>query len=245
MKITFGWIISYLVGVPLVLFSLLLLVLSWWALVPLVCGLLILPFVRRQLAARFDVEFSRGAAAGLGTVGVVAVLVVMVIVAAGAIGGGGSGTPGEDVTNVTVTAADETVADPDKSMAIVWNARAQSAVNPDPDSFTKYSADEGQKFLVVRMQVENTGDEPVEPSPRAFKLDVDGVHYDRQALFGSGHTLGGATVTPGATHEGWIVFAIPEDATEGELVVDQEAYHREDVSVAFEHDPDMAINMSD
>lgn len=243
MEITLGSIVSYVVGVPLVLLSILLTIQTPLGLVPLLAGLLIIPVVRRQIAERAGVEFSRGAAAGIGTVGVIAGVVVLVLV--GLSGGGDGGTPSADVSDVSVTAEDASPQDATTFVQVEWNSRAQSAVDPDPDDMSIYNANEGQKFVVVRMRITNTGDEAIELRPQLFRLSSDGVEYEYQALFGSGNSLSGVTVNPDGTHSAWTAFSVPEDLTEARLIVNQEAYFQQNVSVSFINDPDMPINMSD
>lgn len=241
MKITFGSIVSYLVGVPLAILGVLLTVQSPLGLVPFLAGVVIIPVVRRQIAKRAGVELSRGAAAGIGTVGVIAGVVVLVLVALS----GGGAAPGADVSNVTVSAGDTSPQDPSTSLQVEWNSRAQSAVDPDPDDVSIYNPNDGEKFVVVRMRVTNTGDESLELTPRLFRLASGGVEYEYQALFGSGNSLSGVTVNPGGSHSAWTAFSVPEEMTEAQLIVNQEAYFQQNVSVSFNHNQGMPINMSD
>jgi len=145
---------------------------------------------------------------------------------------------------VSVSAQNAEPSDPTASLDVTWNARAQSAVDPDPSDMEIYNANDGQKFVVVRASITNTGDTDLELRARFLKFESNGVEHDRQALFGSGYTLGGVTLKPDATHSGWTVFSVPEDTTEGQLVVDQEVYYDDRVAVSFTHDQSMAINMS-
>jgi len=241
MEITLGSIVSYVVGIPLVLLSLLLTFQTPLGLIPLLAGLLIIPVVRRQIAERAGIEFSRGAAAGIGTVGVIVGVVVLILVG---LSGGGS-APGADVSNVTVTTEDASPQDASTSLQVEWNSRAQSAVDPNPDDISTYNSNEGQKFVVVRVKITNTGEEAIELTPRLFRLTSGGVEYEYQALFGSGNSLSSVTVNPDATHSAWAAFSVPEDQTEARLIVNQDAYVQKNVSVSFAHNPDMPINMSD
>lgn len=241
MNITLGSIVSYVVGVPLTLFGVILTTQTPLGLVPLLAGILIIPVIRRQLAGRAGVEFSRGAAAGIGTFGVIAFFVVVVIVGLS----GGGAAPGADVSNVSVTAEDTNPPDSITTISVEWNSRAQSAVNPNPGSFSTYSSNEGQKFVVIRVKVANEGDESIELNPRMFRLQSSGVEYEHQALFGSGNSLSGVTVNPDGTHSAWTAFSVPEDMTEGELVVHQDAFYRQNVSVSLTHNEQMPIEMSD
>jgi|GEM_PF-3428104 len=244
MKISLGLIVSYVVGIPLVLLSLLLTIQTPLGLIPLLAGLLIIPVIRRQIAKRAGVEFSRGAAAGIGTIGVIAGIVVLVLVGLSGGGAGGS-VPGADVSNVTMTAEDESPQDASTSLQVEWNSRAQSAVDPDPDDISIYNPNEGQKFVVVRLRITNTGDEPLDLTPRLFRLASSGVEYSYQGLVGSGNSLSGVTLNPDGTHSAWIAFSVPEDLTEARLIVNQEVYFQKNISVSFTHNTDMPINMSD
>lgn len=243
MNITLGSIVSYVVGVPLTLLGLLLTIQSPLGLVPLVTGVLIIPVVRRQLAERAGVEFSRGAAAGIGGFGVVAGVVIFVMVALS--GAGGGSAPGADVSDVSVTAVDASPADASRALSVEWNARAQSSVDPDPDDMSVYNANEGQKFVVIRMRITNEGSNSIELTPRLFRLRSAGVEYEYQALFGSGNSLSGVTLNPGGSYSAWTAFSVPEDLTDTELIVHQDALFGENVSVTFTHNRDMPIGMSD
>jgi len=187
-----------------------------------------------------------------------AVILVLVVVVIGIVVVGGIGLlalagsadsgptgPGSDVSNVSMVAADASPPDATHSLDVVWNARAQSEVDPDPSDFSAYNANEGEKFLVVRMEITNSGDTDVELTQRLFKAEADGVRYDTQSLFGSGNSISDVTLSPGATYSGWVAFSIPSGTTDAELTVSQEAYYRENVTVAFDRNPEMPINMSD
>lgn len=242
MKITLGLIVSYLVGIPLVLLSLLLTIQTPIGLIPLITGLLILPPIRRQLAKRTGVEFSRGASGGIGTIGVISCLVILVLVA---FSGSGGGVPGADVSNMSVMAQDASPVNPSTSLEVVWNARAQSAVDPDPNDMSIYNSNEGEKYLVVRMEVTNSGDEPIELDPRLFELESEGVVYEYQSLFGSGNSFSGVSLNPGGSYSAWTAFSVPENTANGQIVINQEAYFQKNISVSFSHNESMSINMSD
>jgi hypothetical protein len=246
MKITLGSIASYVVGAFLVIVSVPLTIQSPVGLLTLLAGLLVLPFVRRFLESRFDIELSRGVTAATGSLGVVIAIVAVVLIAISA--GGGSventNTPGSDVSDVSVT-AENSISNTPSHLDIEWNSRAQSAVDPDPDDISIYNSNEGQKFVVVRMKIQNTGSEPVELTPQAFILRSDGVEYSYQGLFGSGNSLSDVTLNSGGEYSGWVVFSVPEDMTDAELITDQDAYFQQTVSTNFNRNSGMAINMSD
>jgi hypothetical protein len=167
--------------------------------------------------------------------------ILLVVLIAGCSGGA---SPGSKVPDVSMSATD---ANPDQStihLDVTWNARAQRAVDPNPDDISKFPANDGQKFLVVRMRIRNTGSSDVELDPRLFRLQSNGVKYDYQGLFGSGNGLVGVTLTPDAEYTAWTSFTIPNESTSATLIVDQEAYFQKNASVEFTHDPQLPINMS-
>jgi len=242
MEITLGKIASYLVGIPVVVMSVLAVVQTPLALVPLAGGLLILPPVRRQLDARVGLSFSRGAAAGIGTVSVI-VLTVAIVIAASTAAGGGSG-PGADVSNVTVSAQDTSPSDAAVGLEATWNARAQSAVDPDPNDLSVYSSNDSEKYIVIRIALTHTDGGDIDLTPRLFHIAVDGVIYDPQTLFGAGNSISDVTLTSESTYSAWLAYSVPEDTSEAELRVNQGAYFDRNVSVDFDYDATMAINMS-
>jgi hypothetical protein len=244
MEITLGSIVSYVVGIPLALLGLLLTIQSPFGLIPLLAGLLIIPVIHRQLAKRVGIEFSRGATTGIGGFGVVAGVVILVVVALSG-SGGAPAPPGADVSNVTITAEDASPPEADTSLQVVWSGRAQSAVDPDPNDISVYNSNEGEKFLVVRMEITNAGNEQLELSPRLFRVEAEGVEYEYQSLFGSGNSFSGITLNPDSSYAAWTAFSIPEETEEARLIVNQDTYFQKNVSISFSQDSEMAINMSD
>lgn len=243
MKITLRSIAAYLLGIPIALFGVPAMLASIPAgLMLLVGGLLALPVTRRQLHDRTGVEFSGGAAAGIFLVCAVAGTATL-IMSAGGSSSGPSG-PGADVANVSVTAESATPADPSHQLSVEWTSRAQSAVDPNPNDMSLYNTEDGEKYLVVRMHITNTGSQEIELTPRFFQFQSEGVIYDYQALFGNGQGLSGVTLTPGADYTGWLVFAVPSETSTGTIVVNQGAYYDATVEAQFEHDSEMAVNMS-
>jgi len=83
MEITLGKIVSYLVGIPVVLLCLLLTIQTPLGLIPLVLSLLVLPPIRRQLDSRANLQFSRGATVGIGFIAIVGFLAVAVMAVPG------------------------------------------------------------------------------------------------------------------------------------------------------------------
>lgn len=243
MKITFRGIAAYVLGIPVALLGVLALFTNLMAGGLLFAGgILLLPIVRRKLFENAGIELSGGAAAAIFLVCAVAGVGTLALSAGDS--STAAGGAGSDVSNVSVTAEPVSPVDADRELAVAWNSRAQSAVDPDPNDMSIYRSNDGQKYFVVRMEITNTGEGDIELTPRLFKFETDGVIYDYQALFGSGQSFSSVTLTPGSSYSGWTVFPIPSDATDGMIVVDQDAYYNTNVSVSFEHNSKMPINMS-
>jgi hypothetical protein len=242
MDITFGAVVAYPFGVLAVLAGLGLLAVSPIAGVALLlAGLLALPVVRRVLKSRLGLGFSRGATVGL----VLLLSIVAAIAVVGAALSGGGAAPGSGVPNVSMEAASASPPNPMTTLDVRWNARAQAAADPSTGDIGTYRAEDGQKFLVTRMQITNNGDSDIDLTPQLFRVASEGAEYEYQNLFGS--SAGGlsqVSLRPGGSSDGWVVFSIPNETTEGELVVNQDAYFDDNISVAFEHDPSMPINVS-
>lgn len=257
MDITLGKILSYLVGLSLIGLSLILLLLTQVALIPLVLGIFVLPVVRRRMEMDVGVEVSSGAAAAFAVIGCVALVGALyaAVPADAGTGGASSGSPaasatptstgpGAGVSDVAVTTADAAPNESKTALNVTWNARAQPAVDPDPGDMSTYNANDGEKYLVVRMAIENTGDSELDLRQSLFRFANDGVIYDHQALFGAGNSLSDVTLAPDGSYSGWVAFSIPADTTSGELQVDQDAVYPGSVAVTFEKDSSMPINMS-
>jgi hypothetical protein len=152
--------------------------------------------------------------------------------------------PGSDVSDVRVSAEGTDPGATPYALDVTWNTRAQSSVQPDPSSFSSYNANDGEKLLVVRMEITNTGAEALELTRATFKVRVGGVGYDSTRLAGSGNSFTGTRLQPDATYRTWLVYSIPEGATDAQLVATQDGYYQNGIVVEFEHDSAMPINMS-
>lgn len=258
-EITFTKVLGYLFGIPATVMGLLLIfmgalinttfLIAGFALA--LAGLLSLPIVRSVVKQRTDVSFSTGAVVGI-TLLLVTFSMGGVVVGLLTYGGDSSGEdgytgPGADVSNVSIQAEDTNPNEPAHSLEVTWNARAQSAVDPDPDDMSIYNAEDGQKFLAVRMQLTNTDSESIDLSPYFFRAVVEGVEYQPQSLLGSSQGgLSQVTLRSGASYDGWVVFSVPEDATAAEITVVQDSYYFDGpASVKFNHDESMAIEVAD
>lgn len=260
MDITGGTIAGYAYGIPALLVGLasaafgvlFLLAGTGGAVATLLFGIVLLigavvsmPVSRRTVHDKVGISFSRGAVVGV--CGVVSVLatVLFVVGVIGLLGSGASAVPGADVSNISVSANDVNSGS-GSALSITWNSRAQSAVDPDSGDMSTYRAEDGQKFVVIRMQITNTGTEDIDLSPRFFKLQSSSVVYDYQGLFGSSSGgLSGVTLQPDGDYSGWIAFSVPSDTQSASLITDQSVYYDRNISVSFEHDSSMSINVSD
>jgi hypothetical protein len=252
MEITLGKIVSYLSGLSLIGLGLVFLLLSMWAVIPLLAGILILPPVRRLLDTRADITFSRGATVGIGSLGAIALVGVVLLVA---FGGGGSvadapatpaddgseatAAPGDLVSQVDITARNESTS-PTKSLGIRWNSRAQRSVDADPDDAIEGDERTGYKYLVVRAEVTNTGNESIELTPQMFALTADNVTYESGNYFGPNYSFSDIELQPGGSRTGWVAFEIPVGVSDGALTVD---HYSGNVSTSFTHDESFPINM--
>jgi hypothetical protein len=244
MKITLRSVTAYGFGIPVAVLGVLALFTSALAGgLLLVAGVLALPVVRRRLRDSVGLELSGGATA--------AFFLVLAVAGAGTLvlsvsdgSDEGSAAPGSSVSDVSVTAESVSPSDARTALSVTWNSRAQTAVDPDTSDMSIYRSNDGEKYLVVRMKITNTGSSEIELTPSLFEFQTNGVRYEYQALFGSGQGLSGATLTPGASYSGWTVFSVPSKATKGSVLVNQEAYYNGNVSVEFSRDQSMPINIS-
>lgn len=237
MEIRLRSILGYLFGIPILLIGLIGLATSIVAgIALLLAGAIATPFTRRLFQRKTGITFSTGAAGGIP-----AILVLIGVVAL-AMAGAGVTAPGDDVSNVSVDHQNLEADNPDNDVHVTYNTRAQTSVNPDQDSMTHYSSNDGEKYLVARMQIENQGDSTVDLLSRWFRVETDGVIHDPQLLFGSGNDLN-VELQPGASHSGWVVFPLSEDTTDATLQVTNESVYNKVTAVEFEHDPSMDINM--
>jgi len=245
MDITLRKIVAYLFGVGAILTGLLLALASAASGILLIlAGALSLPAVRRSLDARLGLSFSTAAVVGIVIILGLASTGALVFAALDGSDSGPTG-PGSDVSNVSMAAEDTVSASATQRLDVAWNARAQSAVDPDAGGITTYSAEDGEKYIVVRMQLTNTGSTSIEMTPSLFRVLANGVEYEYQALFGSSQGgLSGVTLREDATYDGWVAFSVPESTTEAELIVNQDAYYQTNTAVEFEQDSSMPVNVT-
>lgn len=239
MKLTLSSVLSYITGVLLIVAGAIGTLVSPLGLISVLTGFLTVPAMRRKITARTGVELSRGL-----TVAVAIVGAIVVIAAFASAGGGETSGPGSQVSNVSASAVDADPSDPTQSLQVRYNTRAQRAVDPNQDDMTNYQSESGQKYLVVRMEIRNTGDENIDLTPRLFRFQNDGVEYEYQGLFGASQGgLQQVSLQPDATYSGWVVFSIPEETRQGEVIVYQDAYIQSQTAVSFERDSSLPIDL--
>lgn len=243
MKLTLRSMLGYLAGIPILLFGLLILYTTILGGVAIVIGgLVAIPKTRRLFQDQTGIELSTGAAGGIPAI---MLMIGMVLLAMSSAGVTGSGVPGDDVSNVSVSHEDLEREAPDHELHVTYNTRAQDSVNPDPDDGSHYSSGSGQKYLVIRMELENRGSSDVELSQDLFRFETGGVVHDYQSLLGSGNSLQGTTLEPGSTYNSWVVFSIADDVEEGTLRATDEPLYDETATITFEKDSSMAIEMAE
>jgi len=133
------------------------------------------------------------------------------------LGGGGpvaGGDAGPDVAAVSTAGGANATAE------VRWNARATDSITVNG---TTYDAPDGQTFLLVRMNVTNGGEEPMQFEQSALAADVAGTRYGHQPLDGVTGFPSAGLFAPGDSRDVWTVFAVPAEAESVTIVLDGEA----------------------
>jgi len=128
---------------------------------------------------------------------------------------------------VSLDAEDHSDPTPDVSLEVVYNAGVTSELPTDPPTI----ADDGWKWLLVRMDVTNLGDTPRELSEYQYRVTTDDGEFGH-VVTKTQWTLAGKRAAPSETASGWVVFHIPESASAATLSV------RENTRLAY----DVAFN---
>lgn|GEM_PF-1125812 len=162
--------------------------------------------------------------------------------AGGAAGGalaGAMGSLGLDAagTGEVAVSALSTAQPADAGMTVRWNARTATSVVANGSNF---EAPNQTRFLVVQYAVTNTGDQQIPVRPSDFLVNANGTRYTHQPLDGA-RTFELAAVAPGNQTTGWVVYAIPQDATDAVLVPDPDAAGG---PITYRYDATMPINGS-
>lgn len=89
-----------------------------------------------------------------------------------------------------------------------------------------YKPAEGKKFVVVKMQIKNTGDETESVSSYSFKLeDNQGVVSTPSFVQSSGKALGTNSLAAGGNTEGEVVYEVDSSASSYKLTYEDYAYN--------------------
>ncbi|WP_137284818.1 restriction endonuclease [Halorussus salinisoli] len=170
---------------------------------------------------------------------VLAIVVVAALLAAGVLWtpslpfvGGGSGP---------ISAESAAPANSTTTLSVTWNAKVVDTIDPNESDGRAYHAPRGEQFVLVRMSLDNTGEEEVTVKQAGFELRTDERTYSHQPLNDHDGFVD-FPISPDTNYVGWTVFAVPEGTT-GTLVYDQNASDAP-VSVEFDYDPNLAVNVT-
>jgi len=148
------------------------------------------------------------------------------------------------VTDMEFAAEGTNTTNSTTSLAVTWNAGTKDAIDPDEDDSREYRAEDGNKFVLAKLEIENTGSGPIDLTPRLFRVLVDGVEYDHRGLIGSSQGgLSSVTVRPGATYDGWLAFSVPDSSTSATFIVNQDTYTEDGPSVTWTRDSSIVIDI--
>lgn len=142
----------------------------------------------------------------------------------------------KELEPVTLLAEDSTFDSPHASLNVVYASAVAKEIPTDPPTI----ADEGMKWLFVKMGITNTGDEDYNITGGPFVVEIEeniyGIVSGKQEW-----EVRGRTIEPNETISGWIVYQIPRSATSGTLII------REDISrkysVIFQRDTSMKTTL--
>jgi hypothetical protein len=127
------------------------------------------------------------------------------------------------------------------SLHVAWNAKVTDTIDPNESDDLAYYAPEGEEFVIMRMSINNTGNESAELKQAAFKLRTEERTYGYQLLADHDGFLD-FPISPGQHYVGWTVFTVPEGTT-GTLVYDQNETLTT-ATVEFERDPGLPVNVT-
>lgn len=235
MERSYGGIGSYLIGAPLALLGLLLMRETPLGLMPLIGGLLLLPPARKAIDDHWGRNLSRGSLLTIGAWAVISAAIVSVLVIPS--GGGVVAEPNQ--SKVGVSAVDSTPGDAEGIMAVSWNSQTKTTVGENASDMKTYTAADGHRYVVIRMNVTNLGNRTVGLSPAAFRLEAENQTYDDEGLYGPERSLQNVTLAPNETVPAKIAFEVPNRTTSVRLVVDQSAVSGRNVTVTFLHKPNI------
>ncbi|MGM0591017.1 MAG: DUF4352 domain-containing protein [Halobacteriota archaeon] len=147
--------------------------------------------------------------------------------------------PGSSSDDIAVSAVSATgVAD--ASLEVAWRARTGATVTTGND--TTYAAPTGEQFVVLHLDVTNTGSTPTTLDADQVLVESEGQRYAHQPLQGvSGFEVG--ILDPNESTSAWLAFSVPRASTSATVLV-----HPTDSSsrpsVRFVHDHSVSASVS-
>jgi hypothetical protein len=166
---------------------------------------------------------------------------------AGCSSGGGQdrGSKDPDFDGSQPVDVDPLPAEPDGAvteLAVTWNRRAASLLNPDVGAGRQSGT--GTIYVVIQLRIENVGEEPTRVLPEMFQLaDTDKRLY-QQLDFDDPDSLGTRRLHPGDVANGWLVWTVPNSKTRFLLAVTNEPLP-DPVAVSFTFDDDLTMRIDD
>lgn len=149
-------------------------------------------------------------------------------------------TPTANAPSINLAANDTAYENPADSLHVGWNGTARSAVDPQRDDGYTYEADSGKQYVIVRLNLTNTGERSLDLTPEYFRLLAAGVEYAPQQLVG-GDDLRSATLRPGASYQAHLAFEIPADVDAAVVITNPDAYYNKQVAANFTRNSGLAI----
>ena len=126
------------------------------------------------------------------------------------------------------------------TLYVEWNATTRSTIDANASDDLVHVAPNGTRFVIVQLSVINTGEQAIDLRPAMFTLSINATTYDYQPLSGVAG-FEETSLEAGGSYEGWTVFVVPENASEGSLGISQSAI-RGTVAVQFAANPGLAVN---
>ena len=184
---------------------------------------------RGRAAAKRILASAGGADLPVSGGAVAAVVVAVALLAAGVLYGPAIPFVGGDDAPITAEAA--TPDEPDTTLTVTWNATVTETIDPNESDDRAYYPPSGERFVVVRLAINNTGDQQVPLQQGAFELRTEDRIHGHQPLADHEGFLD-FPIGPGQRYVAWTVFTVPEGTT-GTLIYDQSATNAT-VAVEFE-----------
>lgn len=167
------------------------------------------------------------------------------ILAVGAMAASGCASTGQPaatatrtLTPVSVNEADVSADDPVTTLEVEYSATVANELPTDPPTL----AEDGQKWVLLRMRITNEGAETYDVTGGPFILEHNGQTYEIVST-GADWSVRGRTIEPGDSTTGWLVYHLPEAATSAMLTV------RDDISrsykVTFTRSIDLGTSLPD